>query len=86
MGHITVHEKFYSVQGEGIHLGRAAYFIRTYGCPVKCDFCDSAGTWHPDHKPEGMERISMSDLADHAHASAAPICVITGGELAMHNW
>src|SRR5690606_10755697 len=46
-----VHEQFHTWQGEGVHMGRSAYFIRTFGCPVKCPWCDSAGTWHPDHIP-----------------------------------
>lgn len=83
---ITIHERFNSWQGEGVHMGRSAYFIRTYGCPVKCNFCDSAGTWHPDHKPEGMERMTMQELSDAALKSGTAIVVITGGEPAMHDW
>ena len=49
MKKLPVYETFFSWQGEGCHMGKSAYFIRLYGCPVHCPWCDSAGTWHPDH-------------------------------------
>jgi organic radical activating enzyme len=33
-------EHFYTLQGEGFHQGRAAYFIRLGGCDVGCVWCD----------------------------------------------
>ena len=47
-----VNETFLSWQGEGVHLGRKAFFIRLQGCPVKCAWCDSASTWHPQFVPK----------------------------------
>lgn len=82
---LPVHERFYSWQGEGVHIGRAAFFIRLYGCPVQCPWCDSAGTWHPDYIPRDLERMAPSDLADEAAASGAAFAVITGGEPAIHD-
>ncbi|MGB0184671.1 MAG: 7-carboxy-7-deazaguanine synthase QueE [Opitutales bacterium] len=82
---LPIHEQFYSFQGEGLHQGRAAYFIRTYGCPVHCPWCDSAGTWHPDHKPETLERPEAEALARAAADSNAEFTVITGGEPAIHD-
>ena len=49
-----VNETFLSWQGEGVHLGRKAFFIRLQGCPVKCAWCDSASTWHPQHIPKDL--------------------------------
>ena len=49
MKKLPIYETFFSWQGEGCHMGKSAYFIRLYGCPVHCPWCDSAGTWHPDH-------------------------------------
>ena len=77
---IPIYETFYSWQGEGVHFGRAAYFIRTYGCPVKCTWCDSAGTWHPDYTPDNIEKISEEDLVKTAKATQCDFVVITGGE------
>jgi 7-carboxy-7-deazaguanine synthase len=87
VGHTTlpVHETFHTWQGEGVHTGRAAYFIRLYGCPVHCPWCDAAGTWHPDWVPEQIERVPVADLADRAAAARPALVVITGGEPAIHD-
>ena len=77
---IPIHETFYSWQGEGVHFGRPAYFIRTFGCPVKCTWCDSAGTWHPDYAPENIEKIPEKDLVQAAKSTKCDFVVITGGE------
>ena len=71
-----VYERFHSWQGEGTHLGKSAFFIRLHGCPVHCPWCDSAGTWHPDHKPENVERMNPDDLADEAFMACPEIVVI----------
>ena len=82
---LPIHEQFYSFQGEGLHAGRAAYFIRTFGCPVHCPWCDSAGTWHPDYIPEKINRFAPEELAAEAAKTAAEFTVITGGEPTIHN-
>lgn len=82
---LPLNEQFYSFQGEGTHAGKAAYFIRTFGCPVHCPWCDSAGTWHPDYIPEKIERIREDELAAAATASKAEFVVVTGGEPAIHD-
>jgi len=79
-----VHENFHSWQGEGVHLGRAAYFIRLLGCPVKCPWCDSAGTWHPDYLPKPAARESAETLAERAARTRPSFVVLTGGEPAIH--
>ena len=77
-----VYERFYTWQGEGVHLGAAAYFIRLYGCPQACPWCDSAGTWHKDFRPEGVTLISAQDLAAVVKQDSpdGALVVITGGE------
>lgn len=80
-----VHETFYSWQGEGCHLGRAAFFIRLFGCPVQCPWCDSAGTWHPAHVPKKVPRRTAFDLAEEAGAESPEFVVITGGEPCIHD-
>jgi organic radical activating enzyme len=82
---LPIYERFHSWQGEGLHLGKSAFFIRLHGCPVHCPWCDSAGTWHPEHKPDNIDRMSPLDLADEAFSSGCEIVVITGGEPAIHN-
>ncbi|HQG53675.1 MAG TPA: 7-carboxy-7-deazaguanine synthase QueE, partial [Bacteroidales bacterium] len=44
-------EEFYSIQGEGYHTGKPAYFIRLGGCDTGCHWCDSPYTWNPDIHP-----------------------------------
>lgn len=78
-----IYEMFHSFQGEGSHLGKSAFFVRTHGCPVKCDFCDSAGTWHPDYVPKEIKRYTAEQIGARAKLSGAEIVVITGGEPAL---
>jgi 7-carboxy-7-deazaguanine synthase len=82
---LPIHEQFYTFQGEGVHVGRAAYFIRTFGCPVHCPWCDSAGTWHPDYTPKHITRLEPQALAAEAAQTKAEFTVITGGEPAIHD-
>ncbi len=83
--YLPVHEQFYSFQGEGLHAGRAAYFIRLFGCPVHCPWCDSAGTWHAEHIPKKIQRLNVKTLAEAAASTLAEFTVITGGEPAIHD-
>lgn len=82
---LPVHERFYSFQGEGAYAGRAAYFIRTFGCPVHCPWCDSAGTWHPNYMPKAIDRFTTTELAAEAAKTKAEFTVITGGEPTIHD-
>ena len=51
-------EEFYTIQGEGYHSGKAAYFIRIGGCDVGCHWCDVKESWNPDtHPPTGILEI-----------------------------
>ena len=44
-------EDFYTIQGEGFHTGKPAYFIRLGGCDVGCRWCDAKYTWNPKLYP-----------------------------------
>ena len=79
-----VFEFFHSFQGEGEFLGRSAFFIRLFGCPIRCPWCDSAGTWKPDGAAE-IEYISADELAEAAAAVNPDCVVITGGEPTIHD-
>ena len=80
-----IHERFLSFQGEGDHMGRRAFFIRTMGCPVKCPFCDSAGTWHKDWIPPEKNLMSVEQLVAEVKEANPEFVVLTGGEPAIHN-
>ena len=80
-----VNETFLSWQGEGVHMGRKAFFIRLQGCPVKCTWCDSASTWHPQYVPKNIRKASPDELAKEAGESHPDFVVLTGGEPCVHD-
>jgi organic radical activating enzyme len=82
---LPTYETFFTWQGEGCHMGRSAFFIRLFGCPVHCPWCDSAGTWHPDHVPETIDKRSIASLVTEAEKHSPEIVVITGGEPCIHD-
>ena len=69
-------EDFYTIQGEGYHTGKAAYFIRLGGCDVGCRWCDAKYTWNPKLYPP----VEVETIVGRAVACAAQAVVITGGE------
>lgn len=78
---LPVMEAFYTIQGEGFHQGRAAYFIRLAGCNVGCFWCDVKESWDVDNHP----KIAVDDIVEKACAEPGRLAVITGGEPLMHN-
>jgi len=42
-------EVFCSIQGEGIHVGRRQIFVRTFGCNLSCDYCDTLAALRTPH-------------------------------------
>lgn len=74
-------EDFYTIQGEGMNTGRAAYFIRLGGCDVECVWCDVKESWDANKHP----LLTVSDLLEKVKGSPAKLVVITGGEPAMHD-
>ena len=69
-------EDFYTIQGEGFHAGKPAYFIRLGGCDVGCRWCDAKYTWNPKVFPP----VDVDEVVKRAKACAAQAIVITGGE------
>lgn len=81
-----VFETFHSFQGEGEHAGKSAFFIRLYGCPIQCEWCDSAGTWKRDWDgTRTVQNLSAGTLAAMAAEARPEFVVITGGEPTIHN-
>jgi 7-carboxy-7-deazaguanine synthase len=76
-----VMEHFYTIQGEGYHQGRAAYFIRLGGCDVGCVWCDVKESWDADKH----SKMNIDDLILNVEKTPAKLIVITGGEPLMHN-
>jgi organic radical activating enzyme len=78
---LPVMESFYTLQGEGFHQGKAAYFIRLGGCAVGCVWCDVKESWDASAHP----RLSVSEMVAAARIHPGRIAVITGGEPLMHD-
>ena len=78
---LPVMESFYTIQGEGIHSGRAAYFIRLGGCDVGCVWCDVKESWPMENHPV----ISIEDIVNEALQHPSRLAVFSGGEPLMHN-
>jgi organic radical activating enzyme len=76
-----VMEHFYTLQGEGFHTGKAAYFIRLGGCDVGCVWCDVKDSWDASKHPV----LSLDTITSFASSHPGRIAVITGGEPAMHD-
>ena len=78
---LPVMEAFYTIQGEGYHQGKAAYFIRLGGCDVGCVWCDVKESWDSSKHP----LKSIDEIVQEAGGHPARMAVITGGEPLMHN-
>lgn len=74
-------ESFYSIQGEGFHTGKAAYFMRVGGCDVGCSFCDEKESWDARKHPLTMVEELLKDLLQ----TPARTVVVTGGEPCLYN-
>ncbi len=73
---MLISEIFYSIQGEGELTGTPSVFIRTSGCNLRCDWCD---TPYASWEPEGDE-FSIEEIIEEVNKHPANHCVITGGE------
>jgi len=69
-------EAFYTIQGEGFHQGKAAYFIRLGGCDVGCVWCDVKESWDASAHP----LIAVKEMVGNAKKFPGRIAVVTGGE------
>jgi 7-carboxy-7-deazaguanine synthase len=78
---LPVMESFYTLQGEGFHTGRPAWFIRTGGCDVGCTWCDVKESWDEAAHP----RRSIEQLMRQIARYPVEVVVITGGEPLMHD-
>ncbi len=78
---LPVMESFYTLQGEGAHSGKAAYFIRLGGCDVGCHWCDVKESWDVHAHPQQ----SIDTIVAGAMTHPGRMAVITGGEPLMHD-
>ena len=76
-----VMEMFYSLQGEGYHQGKAAYFIRLAGCDVGCVWCDVKDSWDASKHPV----LSVEEIVKSALAHPSRLAIVTGGEPLLYD-
>ena len=78
---LPVMESFYTLQGEGFHQGRAAYFIRLGGCDVGCTWCDVKESWDASKHP----KLTITEIINKATQFPGRLAVITGGEPLLYD-
>ena len=74
-------ETFHSLQGEGAHSGRSAFFIRLAGCDVGCHWCDVKDSWTASKK----QLRPISGLLEEAMKEPCSFVVVTGGEPCIYD-
>ena len=72
-------EIFYSLQGEADSVGFPTVFVRLTGCPLRCQFCDTAYAFH------GGEKLTLDHIVDRLEEIGTRLVEITGGEPLIHN-
>ena len=73
-------EAFYTIQGEGYHSGKSAFFLRIGGCDVGCHWCDVKESWDENDHPI----IPVKDIVKKS-LEFSDCVVVTGGEPLMWN-
>lgn len=71
---LRISEIFYSLQGESLTVGLPTVFVRLTGCPLRCQYCDTAYAFH------GGERRSQQEILAQVAAHSPRYICVTGGE------
>lgn len=74
-------EDFYTIQGEGFHTGKPAYFARIGGCDVGCSWCDVKESWNAELWP----LTKTDEIIRRIETCPSRSVVVTGGEPLMYN-
>lgn len=74
-------EDFYTIQGEGYHTGKPAWFTRVGGCDVGCSWCDVKESWNAALWP----LTRTDEIIRRMESCPAKSVVVTGGEPLMYN-
>jgi 7-carboxy-7-deazaguanine synthase len=71
---LRITEIFHSLQGESTLVGLPTVFVRLTGCPLRCQYCDTAYAFH------GGESLALADVLARVAAFDTPRVCVTGGE------
>ena len=71
---LRINEIFHSLQGEADSVGFRTVFVRLTGCPLRCQYCDTAYAFH-----EG-EWQDIDAILEAVRSFEAPHVCVTGGE------
>lgn len=71
---MKITEIFFSLQGETSSAGHPTVFIRLAGCPLRCQYCDTAYAF------SGGKHLSLEDILTEVRSYNAKYITVTGGE------
>ena len=71
---LNITEIFYSLQGEAKEVGIPTVFVRLTGCPLRCNYCDTAYAF------KGNNPLSIQHILDEVAQYNAQYVCVTGGE------
>jgi 7-carboxy-7-deazaguanine synthase len=71
---LKVTEIFFSIQGEAVFSGWPTVFVRLTGCPLRCQYCDTAYAF------TGGEWRTFTEIETEVRRYGTPYVCITGGE------
>jgi 7-carboxy-7-deazaguanine synthase len=71
---LRVTEIFKSLQGESSYAGQVTTFIRLTGCPLRCQYCDTAYAF------QGGKKYSFDEIISQVKKFSSPYVCVTGGE------
>jgi 7-carboxy-7-deazaguanine synthase len=71
---LKITEIFFSIQGEAVFSGWPTVFVRLTGCPLRCQYCDTAYAF------TGGEWRTFTEIEAEIRRHATPYVCVTGGE------
>jgi 7-carboxy-7-deazaguanine synthase len=71
---VKVKELFYSLQGEGVLIGTPTVFVRTVGCNLECEWCDT------EYAKKGGDEMSVEQVLKKTEGFGTRFVCLTGGE------
>ena len=82
---LKITEIFYSLQGEADSVGFPTVFVRLTGCPLRCQFCDTAYAFHGGEWRTFEEILAKVAELHTTQNSVRHVCVTGGEPLAQKN-